>query len=162
MGKHIKIFDTTLRDGEQTPGVNLNIKEKVLIAKQLELLNVDVIEAGFPVSSDNDFKAVKEIAETLENTTVVALARTIKGDIDSAYAALKNAKKPRLHIFIATSEVHMKYKLNMTKEEVLERAISMTRYAKTLFDEIEFSAEDASRSDPDFLCDIFQCERIFL
>lgn len=156
MGKHIKIFDTTLRDGEQTPGVNLNIKEKVLIAKQLELLNVDVIEAGFPVSSDNDFKAVKEIAETLENTTVVALARTVKGDIDSAYAALKNAKKPRLHIFIATSEVHMKYKLNMTKEEVLERAISMTRYAKTLFDEIEFSAEDASRSDPDFLCDIFE------
>ncbi len=156
MGKHIKIFDTTLRDGEQTPGVNLNIKEKVLIAKQLELLNVDVIEAGFPVSSDNDFKAVEEIAAALNNTTIVALARTVKGDIDSAYAALKNAKKPRIHIFIATSEVHMKYKLKMTKQQVLERAISMTKYAKTLFDEIEFSAEDASRSDPDFLCEIFK------
>jgi 2-isopropylmalate synthase len=155
MSKHIKIFDTTLRDGEQTPGVNLNIKEKVLIARQLELLNVDVIEAGFPISSDNDFKAVKAIAEELNNTTVAALARTVKKDIDSAYEALKNAKKPRLHTFIATSEVHMKYKLDMTKEQVLERAISMVKYGKTLFEDIEFSAEDAYRSDADFLCEIF-------
>lgn len=155
MSRKIKIFDTTLRDGEQTPGVNLNIKEKLAIAKQLEALNVDVIEAGFPIASKNDFEAVKAISSELNGPVVTGLARALKGDIDCAWEAVKYAKKPRIHVFIATSEIHMKYKLQMTKEQVLKQAVEMVTYAKSLCPDIEFSAEDAYRSDIEFLIEIF-------
>ncbi|MBM7557978.1 2-isopropylmalate synthase [Halanaerobacter jeridensis] len=152
----VKIFDTTLRDGEQTPGVSLNVKEKLEIAKQLDRLKVDVIEAGFPVTSEGDFKAVKKIAEEVSNPTVAGLARANKKDIDRAWEALKAAKKPRIHTFIATSPVHMEHKLKQSPEEVLESAVEAVKYAKSYTDDVEFSAEDASRSDKDFLCDIFE------
>lgn len=155
MAKRIKIFDTTLRDGEQTPGVNFTNKEKVMIAVQLEKLGVDVIEAGFPRASDSDFESVKAVAEVLKDTTVAALCRAMKEDIDCAWEAIKKAKKPRIHTFIATSPIHMKYKLEMTEDEVLQRAKAMVTYAKSLCDDIEFSAEDAYRSNPDFLCKLF-------
>ena len=151
MSKHIKIFDTTLRDGEQSPGCSMNISEKLELARQLDLLGVDVIEAGFAVASPGDFQAVKGIAEVVENATVASLSRALKGDIDIAYEAVKNAKKPRIHIFLATSEIHMEYKLKMTREQVLEKIKNTVSYAKSLCDDIEFSAEDASRSDVDFL-----------
>ncbi|TDT68040.1 2-isopropylmalate synthase [Hypnocyclicus thermotrophus] len=153
--KKIKIFDTTLRDGEQAAGVNLNLKEKILIAKQLEAMGVDIIEAGFPIASNGDFESVREIAKVIKKSTVAGLARARKEDIDRAYEALKYAKKPRIHTFIATSDIHMKYKLKMSKEEVLNQAYEMVKYAKSYFDDIEFSAEDAYRSDPDFLCEIY-------
>jgi len=156
MSRRIKIFDTTLRDGEQTPGINLNIKEKVMIAKQLEALGVDVIEAGFAISSNNDYEAVKAVAKEIKTSSVASLCRSKKMDIDRAWDALKYAAKPRLHVFIATSEVHMKYKLEMTKEEVMRDAVEMVAYASSLCDDVEFSAEDAYRSDPEFLCELFE------
>lgn len=152
----IKIFDTTLRDGEQSPGVNLNKLEKLEIAKQLERLGVDRIEAGFPASSKGDFEAVKEIADTMETTSVIALARTVKSDIDTAWEALKAAKKPAIHIFLATSPIHMEYKLRKTPEEVIETSVEMVRYAKERFPEVQWSAEDASRSDLTFLAEIIE------
>lgn len=155
MTKHIKIFDTTLRDGEQTPGVNLNVKEKLMIAKKLESLGVDIIEAGFPAASNGDFEAVKAIATEIKNSTIAGLSRANKNDIDRCWEAVKYATKPRIHTFIATSEIHMKHKLKMTKEEVKAKAIEMVTYAKSLCDDIEFSAEDAYRSDKDFLVEIF-------
>jgi 2-isopropylmalate synthase len=151
---HIKIFDTTLRDGEQSPGVNLNKLEKLEIAKQLERLGVDIMEAGFPASSKSDFEAVKAIAETIKNSSVTALARTTKSDIDAAWDALKGAEEPRLHMFIATSPIHMTFKLKVTPDEVIEKSIEMVKYAKKKFPHIEWSAEDASRSDLDFLVKI--------
>lgn len=156
MSKKIKIFDTTLRDGEQTPGVNLNLKEKVIIAKRLEELGVDIIEAGFPRASKGDFDAVEAIAKEMKKTTVAALCRASKEDIDIAYKAIKDAKNPRIHTFIATSPIHMKFKLNMSENEVLERATKMVAYAKTLCNDVEFSAEDAYRSDKDFLVKVFE------
>lgn len=156
MSRHIKIFDTTLRDGEQTPGVNLNIREKIMIAKQLEALGVDVIEAGFPRASKGDFEAVKAIANEVKNSTVAGLCRAIKADIDCAYEAIKDANHPRIHTFIATSDIHMKYKLKKSKEEVLDQAKEMVAYAKNLCNDVEFSAEDAYRSDKDFLCELFK------
>ncbi|MGL5575544.1 MAG: 2-isopropylmalate synthase, partial [Sarcina sp.] len=155
MSKKIKIFDTTLRDGEQTPGVNLNLKEKVIIAKKLEELGVDVIEAGFPMASKGDFDAVEAIAKEVKNSTVAALCRANKADIDKAFDAIKYAAKPRIHTFIATSPIHMKHKLNMSESEVLEKAVEMVAYAKSLCEDVEFSAEDAYRSDKDFLVEIF-------
>jgi len=155
MQRQIKIFDTTLRDGEQTPGVNLNVKEKVMIAKSLEAMNVDVIEGGFPIASVGDFEAVKAIAMEIKNSTVAGLARANKKDIDRAWEAVQYAKKPRIHTFIATSSIHMKYKLKMTEEEVCNKAVEMVKYAKSLCDDIEFSAEDAYRSDKDFVCQVF-------
>ncbi|MFD3157242.1 2-isopropylmalate synthase [Haloimpatiens sp. FM7330] len=155
MNKRVKIFDTTLRDGEQTPGVNLNIKEKIMIAKQLEELNVDVIEAGFPRASKADFEAVKAIAQEIRKPEIAALCRAVKEDIDCAWKALEDAENPRIHTFIATSDIHMKHKLHMTKEEVIKRAVEMVTYAKGYCNNIEFSAEDAYRSDPDFLCELF-------
>ena len=131
MTKRIYIFDTTLRDGEQTPGVSLNPQEKLEIAKQLESLGVDVIEAGFPVASNGDFEAVKLIAQNIKNSTVAALARCAKGDIDRAFEAIKYAPKKRIHVFLATSDLHMKYKLNMTEDEVLEKAINMVAVSYT-------------------------------
>ena len=152
----VKIFDTTLRDGEQTPGVSLNVKEKLEIARQLDKLQVDVIEAGFPVTSNGDFKAVKKIAQEVSNPVVAGLARANKKDIDRAWEALKEAKNPRIHTFIATSPVHMEYKLKKSPEEVLEIAVEAVKHAKNYTDDVEFSAEDASRSDKDFLCEIFE------
>lgn len=152
----IKIFDTTLRDGEQSPGVNLNKEEKLEIAKQLERLGVDVIEAGFPASSEGDFQAVKLIADTVKNSTVTALARAKKSDIDRAYEALKNAEKSKLHVFLATSPIHREFKLKKTQQEVLETSVEMVKYAKTLFDEVEWSAEDASRTELPFLAEIIE------
>jgi 2-isopropylmalate synthase len=152
----IKIFDTTLRDGEQSPGVNLNKLEKLEIAKQLERLGIDRMEAGFPASSEGDFQAVKAIADTIKHTSVTALARTVKSDIDIAWEALKGADEPCLHIFLATSPIHMTYKLRKTPDEVIATATEMVAYAKKKFPQIEWSAEDASRSDWSFLAQIVE------
>ncbi len=151
MSTQIRIFDTTLRDGEQTPGVNLNIQEKLEIAKQLVKLGVDVIEAGFAVSSPGDFMAVKTVAENVKGVTIASLSRAVEKDIDRAWEALQNADSPRIHTFIATSDIHMKYKLRMSEEEVLQRAAAMVKYAKKYCGDVEFSAEDASRTRPEFL-----------
>ncbi|NHM31611.1 2-isopropylmalate synthase [Neobacillus terrae] len=153
---HINIFDTTLRDGEQSPGVNLNQLEKLEIARQLERFGVDVMEAGFPASSQGDFEAVRAIARTIKNVSVTGLARATKQDIDIAWEALKVASEPRLHVFLATSPIHMTYKLKKTPEEVIDTAVSMVSYAKKKFGQIEWSAEDASRSDLDFLVRIIE------
>lgn len=151
MTNKIYIFDTTLRDGEQTPKVSLNKNDKVTIARQLEKLNVDVIEAGFPAASNGDFEAVKAIAENIQNPVIVGLARAVNKDISCAWEALKYAKKPRIHVFIATSDLHMKYKLKMEPEEVLKKAVDTVKYAKSLCTSVEFSPEDATRSNPEFL-----------
>lgn len=151
MPTQIKIFDTTLRDGEQTPGVNLNIQEKLEIARQLVKLGVDVIEAGFAISSPGDFEAVKAVADNVKGVTVASLCRAVQKDIDRAWEAVQFAERPRIHTFLATSDIHMKYKLKMTEEEVLERAIAMVKYSKQLCEDVEFSAEDASRTRPEFL-----------
>ena len=156
MNERVIIFDTTLRDGEQSPGASMNAAEKLRIAVQLEKLGVDVLEAGFPAASEGDFEAVSSIAGRLKNTEVAALARTSKKDIDSAWGAIRNAAKPRIHTFIATSDIHMDYKLKMTRDEVVKKAVEAVKYAGSLTANIEFSAEDASRSDPDFLCRIFE------
>ncbi len=154
--KNIKIFDTTLRDGEQTPRVNLNAQEKLRIAKQLESLGVDVIEAGFAVASPGDFEAVKLIAENVKNSTVCSLSRAVKKDIETAAKALKNAAKPRIHTFIATSPIHREYKLKMTKEQILDRVKEMVTYAKSFVNDIEFSAEDATRTEKEFLVEVYE------
>lgn len=153
--RRIKIFDTTLRDGEQSPGVALSPDEKVAIAKQLARLQVDVIEAGFPIASPGDFDAVRRIAEEVEGPTIAALARTAKPDIERAAEAIAPAAKRRIHTFIATSPVHMEKKLRMTPDEVVERAVWAVKFAREFTDDVEFSAEDAGRSDPDFLVRIF-------
>lgn len=153
---HVKIFDTTLRDGEQSPGVSLNQLEKLEIARQLERFGVDVMEAGFPASSQGDFEAVRSIARTIKNVSVAGLARSTKSDIDITWEALKEASDPRLHVFIATSPIHMTYKLKKTPEEVLRQAVEMVAYGKKKFSQIEWSAEDASRSDLDFLVRIIE------
>lgn len=156
MATRIKIFDTTLRDGEQTPGVNLNINEKLEIAKQLENLGVDVIEAGFAIASPGDFEAVKAVAQNIKNSTVASLCRAVEKDIDRAWEAVQYAAKPRIHTFLATSDIHMKYKLRMTEEEVFTRAVEMVKYAKKYCQDVEFSAEDASRTRVDFLYRIIE------
>ena len=147
--KHIKIFDTTLRDGEQTPRVNLNAKEKLRIAKQLESLGVDVIEAGFAAASPGDFSAIQLIAENIKNSTITSLARAVKNDIEVAAEAIKKAAKPRIHTFIATSPVHREFKLKMTKEEILKSVDEMVRYAKSFVEDVEFSAGDTTINIPD-------------
>ena len=145
------IFDTTLRDGEQSPGMSMNLKEKIEMAKQLERMGVDVIEAGFACSSPGDFQSVKTVADTLKNCTVASLARAQAGDIDKAWDAVKGAADPQIHLFIATSDLHMKYKLKMDRDEVLAAVTEMTRRAAGYCPNIQFSAEDATRSDMDFL-----------
>ena len=149
--EQVKIFDTTLRDGEQSPGCSMNLKEKIEIARCLEKLKVDVIEAGFAIVSPGDFESVKTISETVKDCTVASLARATVKDIDAAWEAVKGAVDPRIHVFIATSPLHMEYKLRMKPEEVHEQAGKMVAYAKKFCPNIEFSAEDASRSDLDFL-----------
>ena len=153
--KRIKIFDTTLRDGEQSPGCSMNLPEKIEMAKQLEKLGVDIIEAGFAIASPMDHKSVQAIAGAVTNCTVASLARCTKGDIDAAWDAVKGARHPRIHVFLATSEIHMKYKLQMSPEQVLQRISEMVAYAKSLCDDIEFSAEDASRSEWAFLAQCY-------
>lgn len=148
------IFDTTLRDGEQSPGVALTVSEKVEIAHQLSRLGVDVIEAGFPISSVSDFQAVHEIAEQVQQTSIAALARCEEADVQAAVRALEPAKNPRVHVFIATSAVHMRVKLNLSSDAVLERVERFVREARTHVSDVEFSAEDATRSDPTFLSEV--------
>ena len=155
MDNHIKIFDTTLRDGEQSPGYSMNKAEKLRLALQLEKLGVDVIEAGFPIASDGDYETVKEIGKIIKKSSVAALCRTRQVDLERAISAVQHAAKPRIHTFIATSDIHLKYKLQQTREEVLESAVKAVEYAKSHCDDVEFSAEDASRSDPEFLTEIF-------
>jgi 2-isopropylmalate synthase len=152
--RKINFFDTTLRDGEQSAGVNLNLTEKLEIARQLERLGVDIIEAGFPAASKGDFQAVKQIAETIRNCSVTGLSRSVQTDIDTAWEALKGGAEPRLHLFIATSPIHMHYKLRMKPEEVIETAVSAVKYAKKYFPIIQWSAEDACRSELPFLAKI--------
>ncbi len=149
--KTIKIFDTTLRDGEQSPGCSMNLQEKIEVAHQLEKLKVDVIEAGFAIASPGDFVSVKTIAEAVKGTRVASLSRALEKDIDRAWEAVKNAKLPRIHTFIATSPIHMHYKLKMSPDDVLAQSVSMVKYARNLCPDVEFSAEDASRSEPKFL-----------
>ncbi|MEF9959514.1 MAG: 2-isopropylmalate synthase [Niameybacter sp.] len=156
MAKAIKIFDTTLRDGEQSPGCSMNLSEKLEMALQLERLGVNVIEAGFAIASPGDFQSVSQIAKVVKNTTVASLARALEKDIDAAAQSLKNAAYPRIHTFIATSDIHMQYKLKKSKEEVLQTAVEMVKYAKKYCGDVEFSAEDASRSNPAFLYQIFE------
>ncbi len=153
------IFDTTLRDGEQTPGVNLMVDEKVQIAKQLEKLGVDVIEAGFAVSSPADFEAVRQIAREVKNSTVCSLARARELDIKTAWEALKEGNRIRIHTFIATSDIHLKYKLKMSREEALKRAVEAVRLIRDISEgkaEVEFSAEDAGRTDLKYLCEVIE------
>lgn len=156
MKRQIKIFDTTLRDGEQSPGCSMNLREKFEVAKQLEKLKVDVIEAGFAIASKGDFEAIKAIAEGVKGCSVAALARTKPSDIDAVWEALKNAEQPRIHTFIATSPIHMKHKLKMTPEQVLDVTERMVRYARKYCSDVEFSAEDATRSNPEFLYRVFE------
>jgi len=156
MTEYVKIFDTTLRDGEQSPGASMNPGEKLRLATQLENLGVDVLEAGFPAASEGDFNAVSAIAQKLKRTQVAALARTAKTDIDRAWGAVCKAAKPKIHTFIATSDIHLDYKLKMSREAVQKATVEAVRYARSLTDHVEFSAEDASRSDRDYLCRIFE------
>ena len=150
--KKVIIFDTTLRDGEQSPGCSMNLQEKLDVARQLQKLGVSVIEAGFAASSKGDFDAIAAISKQVKGVTVCSLARCLQSDIDAAAEALAFAEKPRIHVFIATSEIHMKSKLKMTKEQVLSAVAESVSYAKTKCSDVQFSAEDATRSDKDFLC----------
>ena len=154
MTEKIYIFDTTLRDGEQSPGASMNLEEKIQIAEILEELNVDIIEAGFPIASNGDFESVLEISKNIKNSTIAGLARAKLADIDRAWEAVRNAKSPRIHTFIATSPVHMKYKLKKNEEEVLEVIKQTVTHARNLCDNVEWSCEDAGRSEIDFL---FKC-----
>jgi 2-isopropylmalate synthase len=148
----ITVFDTTLRDGEQSPGCSMNRQEKLRLAHQLDRLGVDVIEAGFPIASDGDFEAVKAIASVLRRPIIAGLARASRADIERAWEALKDAAHPRIHIFLATSDIHLQYKLRLTRDQCLAQARDAVQFARTLCDDVEFSPEDATRTDPDFLC----------
>ncbi|HXP43811.1 MAG TPA: 2-isopropylmalate synthase [Candidatus Acidoferrales bacterium] len=152
MTARITIFDTTLRDGEQSPGCTMSRQEKLRLADQLDHLGVDVIEAGFPIASDGDFESVKAIAIAVRRPIIAALARACQPDIERAWEALKHAAQPRIHIVLATSDIHLKYKLRITRDQCVEQARESIRFAKSLCDDIEFSSEDATRTDPDFLC----------
>ena len=156
MSSHIQIFDTTLRDGEQTPGVNFSFDERLKIANQLEKWGVDIIEAGFPASSNGSFKSVEAISKALTTTAVCGLARCVKKDIDAVYEATKEAAKPRIHVFIATSPIHRDSKLMMSKEEVLASITEHVSYAKKYFDLVQFSPEDATRTELPFLIECVQ------
>ncbi len=153
--RKILIFDTTMRDGEQSPGCTMNTREKVEIARQLDRLGVDVIEAGFPVSSPDDFEAVQKVAAQTKNAAVAALCRAVKNDIDTAWEAVKGAKRPRLHVFIATSDLHLEVKLNITRRQALEKIRECVSYARSLCEDVEFSGEDSTRSDREFLLECF-------
>ncbi|MDC0629230.1 MAG: 2-isopropylmalate synthase [Polaribacter sp.] len=156
--KHIQIFDTTLRDGEQVPGCKLNTSQKIIIAKQLDLLGVDIIEAGFPVSSPGDFKSVEEISKIVKNATVCGLTRSVENDIKVAAEALKYAKKPRIHTGIGTSDSHIIHKFKSNKDAIIERAVRAVSYAKSFVEDVEFYAEDAGRTDNAYLARV--CEAV--
>ena len=156
MKDKVKFFDTTLRDGEQAPGYSMNIEEKLRMAAQLESLGVDIIEAGFAIASPGDFESVKQISLAVKKCVVASLCRALKKDIDAAHEAVKGAARPRLHTFLATSDLHLKYKLKMTREEALKRAVEAVRYARNLCDDVEFSLEDASRTDSDYMCRVVE------
>ena len=155
-GNKIHIFDTTLRDGEQVPGCKLNTKEKINLALALEELGVDIIEAGFPISSPGDFESVKEISRVIKNATVCGLTRAVEKDIQVAADALKGAKRPRIHTGIGTSDLHIKGKFNSTREEIIQRAIQAVKWAKNYVDDVEFYAEDAGRTDNDYLARVVE------
>ena len=152
----ITVFDTTLRDGEQSPGCSMNHQEKLRLAHQLDRLGVDVIEAGFPIASDGDFEAVKAIAAVVRRPIIAGLARACRPDIERAWEALKDAARPRIHVFLATSDIHLQYKLRITRDECVAQARDAVRFAKSLCDDVEFSPEDATRTDPEFLCRVLQ------
>ena len=154
----VKIFDTTLRDGEQVPGCKLETKKKIEIAERLDELGVDIIEAGFPISSPGDYKSVEEISKVVKNSSVCGLSRAVKKDIEVAASALKKAKKPRIHTGIGTSDSHIKYKFKSDRKSISERAVNAVKYAKKFVDDVEFYAEDAGRTDNDFLAKI--CEKV--
>ncbi|MCD6584450.1 MAG: 2-isopropylmalate synthase [Desulfobacteraceae bacterium] len=156
MIEKVFIFDTTLRDGEQSPGASMNTAEKVRLATQLEKLGVDIIEAGFPAASEGDFEAVTQVAKKIKHSEVAALCRATVSDIDRAWKAICHAEQPRIHTFLATSDIHIKYKLQMTRDEVVESAVAAVKFARTFTENVEFSAEDGSRTDPDFLCNVFE------
>jgi len=156
MSEKIYIFDTTLRDGEQSPGASMNMQEKFRLAQQLVQLNVDVIEAGFPIASKGDFDCVKNIADNIRGAQIAGLARCSQKDIDRAWEALKEGENPRIHTFLATSDIHMQYKLKMDRDQVLALAVESVKYAVKYTPNVEFSAEDASRSDLDFVCMVFE------
>ena len=156
MGQQVFIFDTTLRDGEQVPGCKLNTQEKLALAVRLEELGVDILEAGFPVSSPGDYESVNQIAKTLKNTVVCGLSRAVQNDIEVAAAALKPAKRFRIHTGIGTSDLHIKYKFNATREEIIERAISAVKLARNFTDDVEFYAEDAGRTDNEYLARVIE------
>jgi len=150
----VRIFDTTLRDGEQSPGFSMNTREKIRLARQLAALNVDVIEAGFPIASRGDLEAVKKVAQEIRTVPIAALARAKKQDVDAAIEALEPAASSRLHVFLATSDLHLRVKLNMTREQALEAITSMVGHGRQHVGEVEFSAEDAGRTDIEFLCQV--------
>ena len=156
--EYVEIFDTTLRDGEQVPGCKLDSKTKLIIAEQLDFLGIDILEAGFPISSPGDFNAVNEISKIIKNATVCGLTRAVKKDIDVAAEALKNAKKPRIHTGIGTSESHMKFKFKATKSQIIERAVAAVSHAKKYVEDVEFYAEDAGRTKNEFLAQV--CEEV--
>ncbi|MBK9508845.1 MAG: 2-isopropylmalate synthase [Cytophagaceae bacterium] len=151
MSQKIFVFDTTLRDGEQVPGCQLNIEEKLMIARELDLLGVDIIEAGFPISSPGDFKAVEAISKVVQNATVCGLTRAVKKDIEVAAEALKPAKRSRIHTGIGSSDIHIQYKFNSNRDEILQRGVDAVKYARQFTDDVEFYAEDAGRADIEFL-----------
>ncbi len=148
----VTVFDTTLRDGEQSPGCSMNRQEKLRLAHQLDRLGVDVIEAGFPIASDGDFESVKAIASVVRRPIIAGLARACRPDIERAWEALKDAAHPRIHVFLATSDIHLQYKLRITRDQCVAQAREAIQFAKSLCDDVEFSPEDATRTDPDFLC----------
>jgi 2-isopropylmalate synthase len=152
----VTIFDTTLRDGEQSPGCSMNQQEKLRLAHQLDRMGVDVIEAGFPIASDGDFEAVKAIATVVRRPMIAGLARACRPDIERAWEALKHAAHPRIHVFLATSDIHLQYKLRITRDQCVAQAREAVRLAKSLCDDVEFSPEDATRTDPDFLCRVLE------
>lgn len=156
--EHVQIFDTTLRDGEQVPGCKLDTKSKLVIAERLDLLGVDIIEAGFPVSSPGDFNSVEEISKIVKNATVCGLTRAVENDIKVAAEALSHAKRPRIHTGIGTSDSHIKFKFNSNREAIIERAVAAVSYAKSFVEDVEFYAEDAGRTDNEFLASV--CEAV--
>lgn len=152
----VKIFDTTLRDGEQSPGATMTTEEKLRVAQQLMRLNVDIIEAGFPAASPGDLAAVKDIAKLVRGVAVAGLARAHTGDINAAWEGVRDAEQPVIHVFLATSDIHLQHKFNISREEALQRVRAMVSYARNLCPTVEFSAEDATRSDWDYLCQVFE------
>lgn len=156
MADRVRFFDTTLRDGEQAPGYSMNLEEKIRIAKQLETLGVDIIEAGFAISSPGDAESVRSVAEAVKDVTVASLARALKKDIDAAYEAVKVAVSPRIHLFLATSDLHLEYKLKLSRDEALERIRENVSYAASLVSDVEFSLEDATRTDYDYMCRVVE------